>query len=54
MRDLIEQLQAETDRLVAFRRRAERLHAEIDRREERLAAVRRELASLARVLEPSR
>jgi hypothetical protein len=51
MRDLIEQLQAETDRLVAFRRRAERLHAEIDRRDENLSAARRELAEIAEVLE---
>ena len=52
MRDLIAQLQAETDRLVAFRRRAERLHAEIDRREETLSAARRELMELDEVLEP--
>jgi hypothetical protein len=51
MRDLIEQLQAETDRLVAFRRRAERLHAEIDQREEKLSAARRELRELDEVLE---
>jgi hypothetical protein len=51
MRDLIEQLQAETDRLVAFRRRAERLHTEIDGREKTLAAARHELAALDGVLE---
>jgi hypothetical protein len=51
MRDLIEQLQTETDRLVAFRRRAERLNAEIDRREETLAAARLELAGLDEMLE---
>jgi hypothetical protein len=51
MRDLIEQLRAETDRLVAFRRRAERLHAEIDRRDEKLSAARRELAEIAEGLE---
>ena len=52
MRDLIEQLQAETDRLVAFRRRAERLHAEIERRDATLIAVQRELAEVDRALEP--
>jgi hypothetical protein len=51
MRDLIEQLQAETDRLVAFRRRAERLQADVDRRDEKLSAARRELAKIAEVLE---
>jgi hypothetical protein len=51
MRDLIEQLQAETDRLVAFRRRAERLNAEIDRRDQTLAAARLELTELDEVLE---
>jgi hypothetical protein len=50
MRDLIEQLQAETARLVAFRRRAERLNAEIDRRDEKLSAARRELAEIDEVL----
>jgi hypothetical protein len=63
MRDLIEQLQAETDRLHAFVRRAERLHVErgleveslrgeIGRRESVLAAARRELAEISGVLEP--
>jgi hypothetical protein len=51
MRDLIQELQAETDRLVAIRRKAERLHAEIDRRKETLAAARRELAEIQGVLE---
>jgi len=51
MRDLIAQLQAETDKLVAFRRRAERLHAEIGRREETLSTVRRELTEIDEVLE---
>ena len=62
MRDLIEQLQAETARLHAFRLRAERLHVEqrveveglhgeIGRREAMLAAARRELAELGTVLE---
>jgi hypothetical protein len=51
MRDLIEQLKAETDRLVAFRRRAERLHAEIERRDETLASARHELAEIDGVLE---
>ena len=51
MRDLIEQLQTETDRLVAFRRRVERLNAEIDRREETLAAAQLELAELDEMLE---
>ena len=51
MRDLIEQLQTETDRLVAFRRRAERLNAEIDRREQALVATRLELTELDEMLE---
>lgn len=51
MRDLIAELRAETDRLVAFRRKAERLHAEIDRRDETAAAVRRGLAEVDEALE---
>ena len=63
MRDLIEQLQAETARLDTFRRRAERLHVEqriaveglrweLGRRDGLLAAARRELAEISGVLEP--
>ena len=63
MRDLIEQLQAETARLDTFRRRAERLHVEhrlavqdlrgeVGRREGLLVAARRELAEISAVLEP--
>jgi hypothetical protein len=63
MRDLIEQLQAETARLDTFRRRAERLHVEqriavedlrgeLGRRDGRLAAARRALAEISTALEP--
>ena len=63
MRDLIEQLQAETARLHAFRLRAERLHVEhrveveglhgeIGRRESVRVAVWRELAEIYGALEP--
>ena len=63
MRDLIEQLQAETARLRAFCERAERLHVEhrldledlrgqVGRRERVLAEARRQLAELGGFLEP--
>jgi hypothetical protein len=63
MRDLIEQLQADTARLETFRRRAERLHVEhriaveglhgeIGRRDSVLAAAYRELAEIYAALEP--
>ena len=63
MRDLIEQLQAETARLETFRRRAERLHVEhrlaveelrgeVGRRDSVLAAAYRELGEIYAALEP--
>jgi hypothetical protein len=63
MRDLIEQLKADTARLETFRRRAERLHVEhriaveglhgeIGRRDSVLAAAYRELGEIYAALEP--
>ena len=63
MRDLIEQLQAETARLETFRRRAERLHVEhrlaveelrgeVGRRDSVLTAAYRELGEIYTALEP--
>jgi hypothetical protein len=63
MRELIEQLQAETARLETFRQRAERLHVEHrleledlrgrhGRRERALSAARRQLAEIEDFLEP--
>jgi hypothetical protein len=63
MRDLIEQLQAETARLETFRRRAERLHVEhrleveglhgeLGRRGSVMRAAWHELAEIYGALEP--